>query len=184
MRLLNSSKFASIAQNTMAAVAIETGLKACGRPTFICLDKNTNAETKKYSATKELLYQSLCLAIYMTIIPLFKHGGYAAAKQVFKGDKAVEEVYKNLKTPITTAKGKTVEGFKRFMYEFAEAKKTDSATSAMKKIKGGVEATSIVGSVIGLTMIAPQVSNLIIHPIMNALGFAKKEPETKLNKTV
>lgn len=184
MRLLNSPKFASIAQNTMAAVAIETGLKACGRPTFICLDKNTNSETKKYSATKELLYQSLCLLIYLTIIPLFKQGGYSVAKRIFKDDAPVQKVFEDFKTPIKTAKGKTVEGFKRFMYEFGEAKKTDSATSAMKKIKGGVEATSIVGSVIGLTMIAPQVSNLIIHPIMNALGFQKKEPETKINKTV
>ena len=55
--------------------------------------------------------------------------------------------------------------------------------------KGGVEMASIAGSVVGLTILAPELSHLILHPIMKALHMdvpAKKtEEQTKtqnLNK--
>ena len=35
--------------------------------------------------------------------------------------------------------------------------------------KGGIEMTSIVGSVVGLTLLAPELSHLILHPVMKAL---------------
>ena len=53
--------FQNLIQNTTAQVSIETGLKAVGRPLFTLADKHADKETKKYSATKELLYQILCL---------------------------------------------------------------------------------------------------------------------------
>ena len=174
MRILNNQKFANLAQNTMAAVAVETSLKALGRPTFIALDKNTKPETKKYSASKEFLYQALCLGIYLTVIPLFKKGGYSIAKKVFSEDSAVSRLTQKLQNPVRNAKGKMVKGYDRFMYEYSLEKENGHLSPEIKKIKGGIEASSIVGSVLGLAVLAPQISHIVLHPIMNLLGLSKK----------
>ena len=57
-KVLANPKVASFAQNTVCAIAVETTLKATGRPAFIYYDKNANEQSKKYAATKELLYQT------------------------------------------------------------------------------------------------------------------------------
>ncbi|DAB23092.1 TPA: hypothetical protein CPT85_05565, partial [Candidatus Gastranaerophilales bacterium HUM_21] len=36
--------------------------------------------------------------------------------------------------------------------------------------KGGMEMSSIVGSVVGLTLLAPELSHLVLHPIMKGLN--------------
>ena len=60
-KVLANPKVASFAQNTVCAIAVETTLKATGRPAFIYYDKHANEQSKKYAATKELLYQTFCL---------------------------------------------------------------------------------------------------------------------------
>ena len=65
--VLTNNTFVNIAQSTKAAMSIETGLKATGRPAFILMDKNITPETKKYAAVKELIYQLTCLAVYTGI---------------------------------------------------------------------------------------------------------------------
>ena len=52
--ILTNPKAAEFAQNTINAIAVETTLKALGRPTFIYYDKNANGNSKKYAATKEV----------------------------------------------------------------------------------------------------------------------------------
>ena len=42
---LNSPAMIATAQNTKAAVTIETGLKAAGRPAFTMMDKNVDEKT-------------------------------------------------------------------------------------------------------------------------------------------
>ena len=87
VRGITSDKFLTLAQNTDACVKIETGLKAVGRPAFTLIDKNTDKETRKYAASKEFLYQALCLGIYMMIIPpIFKNGGFKLAQKIFKSE--------------------------------------------------------------------------------------------------
>ena len=66
--ITSNHKAAAFAQNTVCAIAVETTLKALGRPTFIYYDKNANGRSKKYAATKELLYQSFCLGLYLSFI--------------------------------------------------------------------------------------------------------------------
>ena len=44
--------------------------------------------------------------------------------------------------------------------------------------KGAIEFSSLIGSVIGLTILAPELSHLVLHPIMKALGMEKK-PDAK-----
>lgn len=183
MKILNSTDFGNFAQNTMKAVAVETIIKAVGRPAFICVDKNTDKKTKKYAAPKECLYQLLCLGVYLLILPLFRFGGYNLAKQVFKKDPAVQALFEKCKIPFIK-EGKTYKGCSRLLYEFKHA---DIITPEMQKLKGGVEAISIIGSMLGLAVLAPQISHVILHPIMKKLGIDKKTseaPKVPLNKTV
>ena len=49
-RILSNPKAAAFAQNTVCAIAVETTLKATGRPLFIYHDKNANPQSKKYAA--------------------------------------------------------------------------------------------------------------------------------------
>lgn len=45
--------------------------------------------------------------------------------------------------------------------------------------KGSIEAGSFVGSIIGLTMIAPPISHKIIAPTLHLLGMDKKPSDDK-----
>lgn len=185
--LLNDDKFGEIAENTAKAVVIETVLKSIGRPTFIYLDKDTSAETKKYSAAKEFLYQALCLGIYLSIIPQFKKGGFAVAKKIFAGDDVVRHICEKGKNYCETSAGSKgfakikkeyeilSKNYKEFMDDYHH--KQDNCidpSQSEKNIKGSVEAVSIIGSILGLTILAPQISHVILHPIMNAIGLEKK----------
>ena len=40
-------------------------------------------------------------------------------------------------------------------------------------IKGAIELGNIIGSVFGLALFAPEVSHMIVHPVMKALGMEK-----------
>lgn len=71
--IITSPIIYSINQTTQAQVGIATGLKAVGRPSFILLDDTIDKNTKKYSATKEFLYQLTCFIMSIgVVIPMFK----------------------------------------------------------------------------------------------------------------
>ena len=61
--LITSPAIYNATQSTVTQVTTETCLKAVGRPSFILMDKQIDPQTKKFSATKEFLYQATCLAI-------------------------------------------------------------------------------------------------------------------------
>ena len=72
------------------------------------------------------------------------------------------------------------------MAKIEELNKTRAADNKFVKekidedlAKGIIEASSIIGSVTGLAVIAPIVSHPLIHPIMKALGMYKEEPPKK-----
>ena len=81
--ILTNPKAAEFAQNTICAISVETTLKALGRPTFIYFDKNANGRSKKYAATKELLYQSFCLGLYLGFINKVKKPVYKLISNKF-----------------------------------------------------------------------------------------------------
>lgn len=157
LNLLCSPAISRFTQNTYAAVSTETSLKAVGRPAFTLYDKEADLESRKYSATKELLYQGLCLGMYLSIIPLFKRAGYWGLSKIIKNENPNSIEPKN---------------FKEFYIEL-EKVKGEQLTGRLKTLKGAIELSSIVGSVIALTMIAPAVSNQILHPIMKFFGIKK-----------
>lgn len=219
---ITSNTFQTLAQNTDACVKLETTLKAVGRPAFTLVDKHTDKETRKYAATKEFLYQILCLGIYMAIIPpIFKNGGFKLFQKIFKNEqmpafrsakqmmayhhlaymKPAERIidknikYKNL-LQLGDKKGKELTDPKtgKSLLEYLFGDKDKKINPLEKRImekegkmfdlaKGSIELSSIVGSVIGLTILAPEISHLILHPIMKALhlegGHEKAAEESK-----
>lgn len=138
-KALENKTLTKVAEGATATVLIMTGIKAVARPAFIYADKKSDAETKKYTAVKEFLYQLLCLGITFAVLPLFKKGGTKLAENVIKKNNTTNEALK-----------KTI-------------------------LKGGNETGALVGSILGLTILAPLLSHGILHPIMKAIGMEKKE---------
>lgn len=176
-------------QSTVTQVTTETCLKAVGRPTFILTDKQIDPQTKKFSATKEFLYQITCLAIYLAAItPICKKGAFALAKKAYKNE------------PIFQAFKDSSE-FMKF-HKMDESRKIAKLTEINKAAgngdkftrstinqdsenlaRGVVEAGSMFGSVAGLAILAPIISHPIIHPVMKMIGMdnpkdAKSKQET------
>ncbi len=203
---ITSNAFQTIAQNTDACVKIETGLKAIGRPAFTLIDKNTDKETRKYAATKELLYQLLCFGIYVAVIPrVFKNGGYKLFQKIFSKEglpkfrnaKQMLAYYHLAHVPLNIRKDRQYQKFwdlipgdiidttnktTKFpngtpIVEYLRNWEKDKITEKgkmFKLAKGSIELSSIIGSVIGLTILAPEISHLILHPVMNELGMNKE----------
>lgn len=179
--IISNPTLFNMTQSTATQVTTETCLKAAGRPGFILLDKNIDDKTKKFSATKEFLYQMTCLGIYLAlIIPVFKNGAFTIARKFYKN----EPVLKAFKTP---------DEFMHFhkMDEAAKAAKLKEINSTITTgdkftkeninenfAKGIIEGSSIIGSVTGLALIAPVVSHPFIRPILKVLGMENKEKNT------
>ena len=62
---------------------------------------------------------------------------------------------------------------KNILEEIKTAEKDSAFFKQFHVAKGGVEISSIAGSVIGLTVLAPEISHLILHPIMKICGLEK-----------
>ena len=191
---LLSSRLANIAQSTSQSVTIETSLKAIGRPGFILIDKDIDSDTKEYAASKEFLYQATCLAVYLAlIVPVFKKGGFKLAKEkIFKNTEGFEH-FKNyneymhyrkladnpsvqnrlatLSKEIPTKKSNVKDLYNETL--LAELNKEEP--EKFKYIKGAIELSNIIGSVLGLAVFAPQVSHALIHPTLRFLGLEKDE---------
>ena len=159
--LITSPAIYNATQSTVTQVTTETCLKAIGRPSFILMDKQIDPQTKKFSATKEFLYQATCLAIYLAAItPLAKKYAYKIAQNSYK-DEAVFKAFGSVKE------------FMNFHQLKTEAEKIAKLDELSKKM--GVTFTREKVSIL-----APIVSHPIIHPVMKALGFdAPQKPEQK-----
>jgi len=186
--IVSNSSFYEATQNAATQMAIKTGLNAVGRPGFILLDNKIDSHTKKFSSTKEFLYQLACLGIYMTLITLvFQKGGFALAKKLYP-DEAVFKAFSPSK-------------FERFHKIKDEAEKVAKFDSLIKKSKTGdtfkrsdiseesehlahgvFQTSNLIGSVLGLAVIAPLAATKIIHPIMKAIGFDKNSEKSEVKK--
>ncbi len=200
---LTNSGLTNLVQSTSSAVTTETVLKAIGRPGFILIDNNISPETKKYAAAKEFLYQATCLAVYMAlVVPVFRKGAFKYAKNhLFKDmPEAGFNHFKDLKNYDLYRKlsDKSIEDRQhllninklqdRFTPEIKRELLTHDEPEAFSKIKGSIEAGSLLGSVIGLAILAPQVSHAFIHPALRLLGLEENKPKqhennNTLNKT-
>ncbi len=197
--IVSSPFIANIAQNTAASVSTETVLKSIGRPGFILIDKDIDGDTKQYAAAKEFLYQMTCLAIYAALItPVFKAGAFKLGKKFFKNSaefakfKNADEYLKYHKQAVKDLKTRKAvlmhPGFKKTKERLRHDNLVDDLYNKEKpekyeKIKGTIELGSLVGSVLGLAVIAPQIAHFTIHPILKALGLEKKEHDVKQNNS-
>ena len=187
--ILSNPTLSNIAQSTSASVSIETGLKAVGRPSFILADGKIEPQTKRYAAMKEFLYQATCLATYMAIIiPVFKNGSFKLAKKMLKEEASFQKFnnakqYLNYKKYAVMPKEnriKALENLKNkdiFSKEIMNHLKTAKDAEQYNIIKGSIEFGNIIGSVLGLAIFAPQVSHLIVHPVLKAIGMEEKHTE-------
>lgn len=176
--LISNPTLYNMTQSTITQVTTETCLKAVGRPAFILMDKNIDNQTKKYSSTKEFLYQLTCLGIYLAaVMPLLRKCTFAAARKLYKNE-PVFQAFKNSGDFLNYHKldeaGKIA--------KLNEINKTLKSGDKFVKeninenfAKGLIEISSIVGSVTGLAIIAPIASHPLIHPILKVLGMDKKE---------
>lgn len=201
---ITSSQLASIAQNTTQSVAAETTLKSIGRPGFILIDKDIDPDTKQYAAAKEFLYQATCLAVYMAlIVPVFKKGGFQIAKKyIFKNTQGFEH-FKDVKeymyyrkladNPSIKNRKSTLDKERLIDKSSIRDKYNNNLQKELEKekpdkfvyVKGAVELSNIIGSVLGLAILAPQVSHAFIHPVLKVLGLEhKKDKEPQQNTKI
>lgn len=185
--ILSNPTLSRIAQSTTSSVSIETGLKAVGRPSFILADPKLEPQTKKYAAMKEFLYQATCLATYMAIIvPIFKNGSFKLAKKILKEEQAFQHFkdanhYLKYKKFAVMPKENRIEALKKaenknlFSAELENNLKTSKDVDQFNIIKGSIEFGNIIGSVLGLAIFAPQVSHIIVHPVLKALGMEESK---------
>lgn len=172
-RTATNPKFAEFARNTVCAISVETTLKATGRPAFIYYDKHANKQSKKYAATKEFLYQSFCLGLYLSLIkPISERVNSFVSKKL------------SAKSPENKRK---LELFNRFQSEIRAEKDSNARKKLENQLsrllhtnkdyhfgKGVKEFSSILSTVFILALCAPIASQIILHPVMDALFGNKK----------
>ncbi len=185
--IISNPTFYNATQGTVAQMTIKTGLNSVARPGFILLDKNIDPHTKKFSASKEFLYQGLSLLMYLgIIIPIFKHGAYALAKnKLFKN----EAVFKAFPNPDEFKKFLKLGSEQEKLTKLSEISKATGDTFNRTNISeesehlanGVIESSSLIGTILGLAVVAPLTATKAIHPILKAVGLVKDEPkqETK-----
>lgn len=191
-RFVSNPRTAEFVENTIFAVSVETALKMIGRPIFIMNDKEADSkEKKKFAATKEMLYQGVCFFLYVTFMKPIKHGIYNLVSKGLsknpenkvnidefnKQSKFIENRHEAMKEAAKkiTDKTKRKEFKNKALDEILALKEKMRTNERMHLGKGAKEFSAIIGSILMLTVVAPQISHFIIHPLMKALGFDKHE---------
>ena len=176
--ILTSPTIYNLAQNTATQVGIETSLKAVGRPGFILIDKDIDSNTKKYSATKEFLYQLTCLAVSLgAVVPIFKKGSFGIARKLFK-DEAVFKAFKKSDDFNKFRKLSQDDKIKK-LNEINQASGTNYELKDINEdmARGMIEVTSIAGSIMGLSILSPLISRPFIRPVLKKLGISGSRDE-------
>lgn len=187
-KVITNPYLVNIAQSSDASVATKTTVNSVGRPGFILIDKNIDLETKKFAATKEFLYQATSLLVYMAlIVPIFKNGAFKIAKKyLYKGEQGFSK-FRNAKEYLdyrkfaektkndriqSLGKDHSVDKFKHD--NLREALINEVTPEKYNNVKGAIEVGNIVGSIVGLSVLAPNVSQILIRPVLKVLGLDKK----------
>ena len=178
-KVIANPRAAEFAKNTVCAMAVETTLKASFRPTFIYCDKHANKQSKKYAATKEFLYQTFCLGLYLSLIKPFKNKTYDILSKKLAAkdpeDKRKLDLYNAFQEKIKQAKDKTSK--RQLEDRFTHLLHTNKDYHFGKGVK---ELSSILSTVFILALCAPITSQIVLHPVMDLLF--KKNPK-QLDKT-
>ena len=194
--VLTNHTLVNIAQNTNGTVISKTLVNSIGRPGFILIDKNIDDDTKKFAATKEFLYQMACLIIYLAlIVPVFKNGAFKLAKKyIYKGAKgfskfnsAAEYLEYRKIAEKTLSNRKASLGKDYFVFKLNhDGLKEDLLTKITPQkynhVKGAIELGNLVGSIVGLAILAPQISQGLTHAFLRFTGLEKEKAGQSQNK--
>lgn len=183
-KALANPKAAAFAQNTVCAIAVETTLKATGRPAFIYYDKHANEQSKKYAATKELLYQTFCLGLFLGFIKPVKNFVYNKLSKYQSGknpeNKRKIDLYNAFQSEIDNATSKAQKSL--LERKLTHLLHTNPDYHFGKGLK---EFSSIASTVFILALCAPILSQIILHPVMDMIfGKSKKHPAAQAKTDV
>ena len=134
------------------------------------MDKSASPEARKYSATKELIFQSVSMAMYFAIITtVFQKGGYKFLKKLpkFKKYEALNGI-------------NNIKDFTKVYDAFSKGQLSTTAEQAkqLQHTKGGMEVIKMIGSGLILTVLCPLVVAKMVSPVMKMLKF-NNNPEIK-----
>lgn len=194
-KVITNPTLVNVAQSADATMAAKTTVNAVGRPGFIIMDDNIDPYTKRFAATKEFIYQASCLGIYLAlIVPVFKAGAFKLAKNyLYKGVENGKVVYEGGFDKFESAKefleyrklvDKSIDSRKKVLSNKKNSNKfkhnslredilTKKDLELYPKIKGAIELGSILGSIVGLSILAPQFNNMVINSVLKAIGLQK-----------
>ena len=170
LNVITSNTASKLVQDSAFQVLSEGSLKAVARPAFTLMDNSASLEARKYSATKELIFQSVSMAMYFAIITtVFQKGGYKLLKNLpkFKKYEALKDI-------------NNIKEFTKVYDAFAKGllSTTPEQATQLQHAKGGMEVIKMIGSGLILTILCPLVVAKMVSPIMNALK-STINPEVK-----
>ena len=161
LNVVTSNQASKLVQDSAFQVLSVGSLKAVARPAFTLMDNSASLEARKYSATKELIFQSVSMAMYFAIITtVFQRGGYKFLKKLpkFKNYEALKDI-------------NNIKDFTKVYDTFSKGllSTTPEQATQLQHAKGGMEIIKMIGSGLILTILCPLVVAKMVSPIMNAL---------------
>ena len=173
LNAITSNTASKLVQDSAFQVLSEGSLKAVARPAFTLADKSASLEARKYSATKELIFQSVSMAMYFAIITtVFQRGGYKFLKKLpkFKNYQALNGI-------------NNIKDFTNVYDNFSKGllKTTADQAKQLQHAKGGMEIIKMIGSGLILTVLCPLAVAKMVSPVMKMLKF-NNNLEPKENK--
>lgn len=162
LNLITSNTASKWVQDSAFQVLSEGTLKAVARPAFTLMDDSASPEAKKYSATKEFIFQSVSMAMYFAIITtVFQKGGYKFLKNLpkFKNYEALNGI-------------NNIKDFTKVYDAFSKGLLSTTAEQAtqLQHTKGGMEVIKMIGSGLILTILCPLVVAKMVSPVMKAIN--------------
>jgi hypothetical protein len=173
LNVITSNQASKLVQDSAFQVLSEGSLKAVARPAFTLADKSASLDARKYSATKEFIFQSVSMIMYFAIITtVFQKGGYKFLKNLPKFKK-----YDALKGI------DNIKDFTKVYDTFSKGQLSTTAEQAkqLQHTKGGMEIIKMIGSGLILTILCPLVVAKMVSPVMKALK-PVLNPENKKDK--
>ena len=122
-------------------------------------------------------------------MPIFKEGAFKLGPKIFKDYAPDFAKFKNsaeyfkyrkyAEKPFESDRINNNKINKIFNEELATELKTKKEPEMFNRVKGTIEVGNILGSVLGLAVLAPQVSHAIIHPCLRMLGMEPKKDNSQ-----
>ena len=161
LNLITSNTTSKLVQDSAFQVLSEGSLKAVASPVFTLMDDSASPEARKYSATKEFIFQSVSMAMYFAIITtVFQRGGYKLLKNLpkFKNYEALKGI-------------DNIKDFTKVYDKFSKGliSTTSEQATQLQHAKGGMEVIKMIGSGLILTILCPLVVAKMVSPVMKMI---------------